>query len=148
MSQRCTRRQFVQAVSAAIAAPAVISATALGAEHRPPAGDRTVVAIIGCGKMANDYHIPSLLGLADVQVVAVCDVDRSRRLHAKARVDKHYSRLGTTASCDVADDFRQLIARQDIDAVCIATPDHWHFAKRRLRTNCRVTNERQVASRR
>ena len=38
-------------------------------------------------KMVNDYHIPSLLGLADVQVVAVCDVDRSRRLHAKDRVD-------------------------------------------------------------
>ena len=55
------------------------------------------VAIIGCGKMANDYHIPSLLGLADVQVVAVCDVDRSRRLHAKDRVDKHYSKQGASS---------------------------------------------------
>lgn len=126
MSQRYSRRQFVQAVSAAIAAPTIISATALGAEQRPAPSDRIVVAIIGCGKMANDYHIPSLLGLADVQVVAVCDVDRSRRLHAKDRVDKHYSQQGTTANCDVTDDFRQLIARQDIDAVCIATPDHWH----------------------
>ena len=97
MPQRYTRRQFVQAVSAAIAAPTIISATAIGADQRPAASDRIVVAIIGCGKMANDYHIPSLLGLADVQVVAVCDVDRSRRLHAKDRVDKHYSKQGASS---------------------------------------------------
>ena len=126
MPLRHPRRQFVQAVAAAVSAPAIISATALGADQRPPASDRITVAIIGCGKMANDYHIPSLLGLPDVQVVAVCEVDRSRRLHAKDRVDKHYSKKGTKANCDATDDFRQIVARRDIDEVCIATPDHWH----------------------
>ncbi|MBM4019003.1 MAG: Gfo/Idh/MocA family oxidoreductase, partial [Planctomycetes bacterium] len=62
------------------------------------------------------------LGKSEVQVVAVCDVDSERRRRAKALVDKKY---GST-DCLECTDFREIIRRKDIDAVMIATPDHWH----------------------
>ena len=116
---RSTRRTFLKSVAVGLT---VVRSSALGNASRPAASDRIVVGMIGCGKMANDYHIPSLLGLNDVQVVAVCDVDRSRRQHAKGRVDSKY---GNT-DCHITEDYRDIVARDDIDAVCIATPDHWH----------------------
>jgi predicted dehydrogenase len=62
------------------------------------------------------------MGFPDVQMVAVCDVDTKHRDQACADVNKKY---GNTA-CKVYDDFRKLVERKDIDAVCIGTPDHWH----------------------
>lgn len=120
-----SRRTFLQ--SSAAIAPAVISASAMSHSNRASASDRISVAIIGCGKMANEYHIPQLLAQPDVQVVAVCEVDQTRRDHAKGRVESHYS-TGKTAyqGCATYVDFRDIIARSDIDAVCIASPDHWH----------------------
>jgi len=77
--------------------------------------------------MANDYHLPQLLAQPDVQLVAVCEVDRNRLDHAKNRVESGYSTGKTAyAGCAAYTDFRKIIEREDIDAVCIATPDHWH----------------------
>ncbi|MCH2213243.1 MAG: Gfo/Idh/MocA family oxidoreductase [Fuerstiella sp.] len=120
-----SRRTFLQ--SSAVIAPTVISSSAIGHSNRASAGDRINVAIIGCGKMANAYHIPQLLDQPDVQVVAVCEVDQTRRDHAKDRVETHYS-TGKTEyqGCGTYVDFRDVISRSDIDAVCIASPDHWH----------------------
>jgi predicted dehydrogenase len=120
-----TRRTLLK--TAAIMAPTIVSAAALGSQKATRPSDRINVAIIGCGKMANDFHIPQLLNQADVQVVAVCEVDQTRREHAKSRVEAKYSTAKSEyKGCDTYVDFRQIIARDDIDAVCIATPDHWH----------------------
>jgi predicted dehydrogenase len=76
---------------------------------------------IGIGNMgAGDQN--AFLGRPDVQYVAVCDVRRNYREAAKTRVDKHYRNSDCTAHVD----FREVLARADIDAVHIATPDHWH----------------------
>ncbi|MHC4402422.1 MAG: Gfo/Idh/MocA family protein, partial [Planctomycetota bacterium] len=120
-----TRRQFV-ARAAAVAAPIVVPRSALGRAERAAPGERITVAFIGCGKMANDYHLRTLLKFDDVQALAVCEVDRTRREHAKKRVDDAYGGQAGSKGCDQYSDFREVIARDDIDAVVIATPDHWH----------------------
>lgn len=118
-----TRRGFL---GAAAAFPAIVPASAIGRPGRVAPGDRIAVAIIGCGKMANDYHIPELLKFEDVQVSAVCEVDTKRREHALGRVEKTYRENDRAGGCASVNDFRELIGRKDVDAVCIATPEHWH----------------------
>lgn len=120
-----TRRTLLK--SAVAVAPTIVSAAALSKSFGALPSDRITVAIIGCGKMANNYHIPQLLAQPDVQVVAVCEVDQTRREHAKRRVEEKYSDgKSEYRGCDSYVDYREIIAREDIDAVCIATPDHWH----------------------
>jgi predicted dehydrogenase len=120
-----SRRTFLK--TSAIVAPAIIAAPAFATTLRAAPSDRVNVAMIGCGKMANDYHIPELLRQADVQMVAVCEVDKNRREHAAKRVnDKYSTDKKEFKGCDTYVDFREVLAREDIDAVCIAAPDHWH----------------------
>lgn len=78
--------------------------------------------MIGTGSHGVNVNLKSYLNQADAQVVAVCDVDRHRMKNAKLLVDKKY---GNT-DCQMYDDFRDILARPDIDAVMISTPDHWH----------------------
>lgn len=122
---RLSRRQLIQR-AAISAVPMIIPRTALGGPGYTPPSEKITVGFIGCGKMANEFHLPTLLGFADVQALAVCDVDTSRRKHAKKRVEDAYSKDGKSYTCDEYSDFRELIARKDIDAVVIATPEHWH----------------------
>jgi len=122
-----TRRRFVQGLAtASLAAPTIIPATVLGRDGATPPSERITVGFIGCGKIANEYHLPKLLEFKDIQALAVCEVDGTRREHARARVEQAYSQAGTSYQCDSYRDYRELLGRDDIDAVCIATPDHWH----------------------
>ena len=83
------------------------------------------MGFIGMGKQSG-VLLGGFLG-PDTRVVAVCDVDTTRRTYAKKRVDEYYAQQGmTTGECAAYNDFREIINRKDIDAVCIATPDHWH----------------------
>ncbi|HEY2951413.1 MAG TPA: Gfo/Idh/MocA family oxidoreductase [Verrucomicrobiae bacterium] len=124
---RLTRRQFLKgAATAAIAMPAIVPRSVFGAEGKTPPSERVNVGFIGCGKMANDYHLSTLLKFGDVQALAVCEVDKTRRAHARKRVEDAYSKDTTYKGCAEYTDFRELLARKDIDAVCIATPEHWH----------------------
>jgi predicted dehydrogenase len=107
-------------------APTIVPHTVFGSARKAAPSERITVGFIGAGKMANEYHLPDLLGMGDVQALAVCDVDTSRRQHAKKRVEQHYSKNATYKCCAAYNDFRELLARKDIDAVCIATPEHWH----------------------
>lgn len=126
MSQRSTRRDFMKAASlAGIAAPTVIRRSALGDDGQAVASERITLGFIGVGKQ-NGGHLGRFLGMGDVQVLAVCDVDTTRREHAQQRVIDQNSQQGNGAGCDAYVDFRELLARDDIDAVVIATPDHWH----------------------
>jgi predicted dehydrogenase len=122
-----TRRRFLQGIAASvIGIPTIVPSSIFGAEQKAAPSERTVVAFIGCGKMANDYHLSTLLKFGDVQAVAVCEVDQNRRAHAQKRVEAAYSKDTAWKGCAEYSDFRELLARKDIDAVVIATPDHWH----------------------
>ena len=111
-----TRRQFLRASAALAAAPYVITSDALGADGRAPASGRITTALIGSGDRGRQ-----IIAGGD-QVVAVCDVDSKRCRAAKAMIDK----LLGTKDCAMYGDFREVLARDDIDAVVVATPDHWH----------------------
>jgi hypothetical protein len=120
-NNQSTRRDFIKTTGAAIAVPYIITSTALGNQDTPPASDRIVMGGIGIGNMGNGDQ-GAFLGRKDVQYVATCDVRKGPRENSKARVDKHYG----NQDCTAYEDFRELLARPDIDAVHVATPDHWH----------------------
>jgi predicted dehydrogenase len=120
-----TRRDFVKGTVGAL--PLIVPGTALGGAPKA-ASDRITLGFIGVG-IQNRGHLGHFLGMQDVQVLAVCDVDTTRREHAKNTVEKRYAKnqkSGQYQGCAAYVDFRDLIARSDIDAVVIATPDHWH----------------------
>jgi len=118
---RPTRRKFLATAGAAVAAPYVITSAALGNAEKPAASERIVMGGIGIGNMGRGDQ-GAFLNRPDVQYVAVCDVRKGEREGAKDKVNKKY---GNT-DCKTYNDFRELLARTDIDAVHIATPDHWH----------------------
>jgi len=121
--RRLDRRGFLQAagVGAGAALFHIVPAEALGRGQRPSPSNRIVMAGIGMGGMGMG-NLGAFLGQPDVQFVAVCDVDANHLKAAKEAVDRHY---GNT-SCAAYADFRELLARKDIDAISQATPDHWH----------------------
>ena len=121
-----SRRRFLQGLAAAAAAPLVVPASVFGAQGQAAPSNRITVGFIGTGKMAKDYHLPSLLGMGDVQALAVCEVDTTRRQFAKKAIEDRYGQDRQFKGCAEYTDFREMLARKDIDAVCIATPDHWH----------------------
>ncbi len=118
---KTTRREFIQAASTSLAIPYIITSTALGNDERAPASDRIVMAGIGIGNMGQGDQ-GAFLGRKDVQYVGACDVRQSVRETAQRKINEHYS----NSDCQVYNDFRELLAREDIDAVHVATPDHWH----------------------
>jgi len=114
---KTTRRNFLRQSAAGLAAPLVIPATALGLGQSVSPNERIQLATIGIANRG----IRNQRGLQSderVQLVAVCDVDQKHREIARAEAD-----LPPEAAYG---DFRELLARDDIDAVMIATPDHWH----------------------
>jgi len=119
--QPITRRRFLKGAAALAAAPYVVTSSALGADGRPPASERIVMGAIGVGGMGI-ANTRGFLGRDDVQFVAVCDVDEGHREEARQLVDEHYG----NADCAAYVDFRDMLARGDLDAVCTALPDHWH----------------------
>jgi predicted dehydrogenase len=116
-----SRREFLKTAAATAMIPYVITSSALGQNGRPPASERIVMGGIGIGNMGGG-DLGSFLGRDDVQYVAACDVKKGVRDGSKGRIDGHYN----NHDCKVYNDFRDLLARKDIDAVHIATPDHWH----------------------
>ncbi|HEV3415598.1 MAG TPA: Gfo/Idh/MocA family oxidoreductase [Pirellulales bacterium] len=119
-SSKANRRDFLK-TAATVACPYIITSAALGAGDRPAASERIVLAGIGIGNQGSGDQ-NEFLGRGDVQYVAVCDVKKSKRIEAKGRADKKYK----NSDCKIYSDFREVLARPDIDAVHIATPDHWH----------------------
>ncbi|HUT24639.1 MAG TPA: Gfo/Idh/MocA family oxidoreductase [Sumerlaeia bacterium] len=125
------RRQFLRAAGGAVAAagiPAIVPSSALGLNGRIAPSNRITLGFIGMGAQ-NTGHWGACLHAEDAQALACCDVDGLRRDYFQKSANDYYaseSPSGRTKGCGAYGDFRDLLAREDIDAVVIATPDHWH----------------------
>ena len=113
-----SRRQFLGATAGAVAFPYVVPSSVFGAGA--PSGKITM-GCIGVGSQGSG-NMNGFLEKGDARVLAVCDVDKGHREAAKRRVDEKYG----NSDCATYHDFRELIARDDIDALSLALPDHWH----------------------
>ena len=118
------RRHFLKKTATAVGAigfPYVVSASALGKDNTVAPSNRIVMAAIGVGGMGSG-NMRGFIREAQVQMIAVCDVDKKHRGRASDYINEKYK----NNDCKVYNDFRELLVRDDIDAVMIAVPDHWH----------------------
>ena len=113
--------------------PLIVPRRVLGGAGYPAPSDKITIGFIGTGEHGVGTNIGGFLkpeNAIDAQLVAVCDVDSAHVEQAKGRIEKAYAAemaSGTYKGVATYRDFRELIARKDIDAVCISTPDHWHI---------------------
>lgn len=115
-----SRRTFLRsAVATGLSVPVLFRGNLLRAQDRP--SNKITVGAIGLGGMGSG-NLGGFLGDSRCRVVAVCDVDRNNLESARKRVNTHYS----NQDCAAYKDFRELVARDDIDVISLATPDHWH----------------------
>jgi len=124
MIPHLTRRQFFKKTAVAgagLAAPLILPARVLGRDGAVAPSERIVLAGIGLGPRGQ-YDLSVMLPEKDVQFVAICDVQSSRRERVKQIADTHYG----NRDCVIYRDMFEVLARPDIDAVLIATGDHWH----------------------
>ncbi len=121
------RRDLLKASSQVLAALSIIPSSVLRAGPTAPLS-RITVGMIGVGAQGRN-HTRQLLRMPDVQIAAVCDPVRANRISAKQLVEKSYATSGPRRKfkgCRAYHDFRELLEREDIDAVFIASPEHWH----------------------
>lgn len=140
--RRINRRQFVKHIGgvalAGFGIPYIVTSSSLGLDGATAPSNRIVFGCIGVGGQGVS-NMNAFLQMDDVQVAAVCDVDRQYQARggdqpfgrepAKKRVERYYadkSATGEYKGCATYTDFRELLARGDIDAVTVCTPDHWH----------------------
>lgn len=120
LNESPSRREFVACSSAAVA-PFFVRSSALGNLSRRSAGNRITMATIGTGGRGTG-DMRAFMKFPEVQMVAVCDPVTAHRERACELVNQHYG----NQDCEMYNDFRDVLARDDIDAVLIGTPDHWH----------------------
>lgn len=117
--KHASRRRFLQSAAATAAAPFILPGRIWSQETKPNA--RLRMGFIGMGTQMRGL-IGKFMSYDEVIATMVCDVDRDRRNAGKERVDKQYN----NTDCKAVNDFREITENKDIDAICIATPDHWH----------------------
>jgi predicted dehydrogenase len=153
-----TRRAFLRGAASAVAVPYVVASSALGGNGGVAASERIAMGFIGLGGQGTGHliggawtYVPGgYVARDDVQVMAVCDVRRERREHARQRCNQVYAARSGKADYDgvqAYNDFRKVLSRSDIDAVLLALPYHWAapMAIMALRSGKDVYCEKPVA---
>ncbi len=121
LTRRDALRTGAAAAASWLAAPYFVPSSALGKDGAQAASARITLGLIGQGNIMGS-HRGAFLNNPRVQILAICDVDKQKRESARAQVDAKYS------GCEAYHEFEAVLARADIDAVVIGTPDHWHAA--------------------
>ncbi len=118
---RQSRRNFLKTAGAAIGAPMIVPSHVLGLGDKPAPSNRITMGVVGWGMMGpgntNDF-----MGLDDCQVVAACDIDKDALGQAVGSINRFYK----NEDCKGYHDYKEMMARKDIDAVMLAVPDNWH----------------------
>lgn len=115
------RRRFLAAATTAAAAPMIVPSSVFGAEGRAAASERITMGVVGWG-MQGPGNTNAFLNQRDCQVVAACDLDKKHLEAAVGIVNRKYG----NQDCKAYNDYREMMARKDIDAVMLAVPDNWH----------------------
>jgi predicted dehydrogenase len=125
-----SRREFCRRAAAATVMagfPTILPSSVFG---KDAPSNRITMGFIGMGLQMAGHH-SAMLGRDNVQVLAVCDVSRKKREEAAAKTDSAYGKkkgIGSYSGCAAYNEYERIIERRDVDAVMIATPDHWHSA--------------------
>jgi len=124
-NRRCfLKRSGLAAGAVAAGVPSIVPSHVLGAN---PPSETVTMGMIGTGRQCFYKNIPLFQRQPDCRIVAVCDPDSWRMNEAKKKVDDYNrSKHGATKGCGTYADYQDLLARKDVDAVMISTPDHWH----------------------
>jgi len=121
-------KQTAKSVAAAAVLPNIVPASILGLRGATAPSNRLALGCVGMGKQMGG-HVNTFLRNSETQVVAMCDVESIRLGMHQSRANEFYAnQLGQAAynGVEAYKDFRELVSRPDIDAVVVATPDHWH----------------------
>lgn len=121
MKTTATRRHFIKQTALLAGMPAIVPASVLGRNGKVAPSNRVVLGGIGLGPRGRQV-LGCFLKQADVRFVAIADVQRERREIIRKTVDRHYGDTSCTAHADM----REVLGRDDVDAVLIATGDRWH----------------------
>ena len=116
-----SRRRFLKVAGAAIALPAILPGSVFGRAGNVAPSNRITLGVVGWGMMGPG-NTQSFLYQDDCQVVAACDLDQDHLADAVQTINAKYK----NQDCKAYHDYRELMARDDIDAVMLAVPDHWH----------------------
>ncbi len=123
-----SRKEFLKKSSLAIGAFSIVPRYVLGGKGFTPPSDKITIGVIGTGKQGTILSEP-FISIDEAQIVACNDVDAIKRTRFKEWADRNYSERngsGSYHSCRSYDDYSEIITREDIDAVLVITPDHWH----------------------
>jgi predicted dehydrogenase len=124
-----SRRRFfgssIAGTAAFLSAPAIVPASVLGGKAP---SNRIHVGAIGVGRISREHDMPGVLKHDFARITAVCDLDSHRCSEGKQFVEEYYSKKSGSVFKGVQtfDDYREMLAKADLDAVIISTPDHWH----------------------
>ncbi len=115
------RRALLQASASALAVPYFVPAHVLGAGGATPPSEQLTLGVIGYGNRCR-HVLGHFMTFPDVRALAICDVQQRQRLAAQQRVNKQYG----NNDCRIYNDFREMLACDDIDTILLATGDRWH----------------------
>jgi predicted dehydrogenase len=121
LTRRLLLKRTTQLAASTIAVPYIVPSSALGKDGSVVPSERLTMGAIGIGGQGM-HNLKNFLTCDDLRILAVCDVDTNHRIKAKQTVDSAYG----NKDCSAYNDFREILGREDLDTVLIATPDHWH----------------------
>ena len=121
LTRRTLLKHTTGLMASTIAVPYIVPSSALGKDGSTAPSERLTMGAIGIGGQGM-HNLRNFLTCEDLRVLAICDVDTNHRTRAKETVDSAYG----NKDCSAYNDFREILVRDDLDTVLIATPDHWH----------------------